>query len=82
MYRFVQHYAHIYTVKLYSFVLVMAATIIRYENSTDQNTPSNSRIFLLLAFSSLMMMVATTKTCRNIAWLYKYVQSAGPTCRQ
>jgi len=26
--------------------------------------------------------VAATKTCQNIAWLYKYVHSVGPACRQ
>jgi hypothetical protein len=26
--------------------------------------------------------ISATETCRNIAWLYKYVHSFGPVCRQ
>jgi hypothetical protein len=26
--------------------------------------------------------ISATETCRNITWLYKYVHSVGPACRQ
>jgi len=46
-----------------------------------RETPSNTGAFGLV-LSSVMAVVAATETNWNLDYLYKYVQSVGPTCGQ
>jgi hypothetical protein len=65
-------------------ILILSGYILMFQwwrlPSSGKTMPQIKRYLLIVTFfcsvalSSLITVVATTKTCQNIAWLYKYMQ--------
>jgi hypothetical protein len=74
---------YLYSQTIFRHVTVVATTISREHNTTDQKTPLLEGVYLVMHNAIFWVPLQhTSHVCWNIAWLYAHMHSVGPTCRQ
>jgi len=75
---------YLYSQATFRHVTVVATTSSREHNTTNQTNTATGRCLSCHTYITIFWapLQHTSHVCWNIAWLYTYMQSGGPICRQ